>query len=110
MREPVPSDLKDISFPIPIHYLDLATPRLDAVSPPVSNGLVVFLSNGLPVGQAYIERPETAAALAERVVRPETLEHAHHVAQTPVRNRDVCSIGETSIRRNGPIATAGNMP
>jgi hypothetical protein len=71
MREPIPSDLKDISFPIPIHYLDLATSHLDAVSPPVSDGLVVFLSDGLPVGQAYIERPETAAALAERVVRPE---------------------------------------
>ncbi|RUM02842.1 glycosyltransferase family 2 protein [Rhizobium anhuiense] len=89
MREPIPSDLKDISFPVPIHYLDLATSHLDAASPLVSDGLVVFLSDGLPVGQAYIERPETAAALAERVVRRETLEHARHVAHTPVRNRDV---------------------
>ncbi|MGO6994015.1 glycosyl transferase, partial [Rhizobium johnstonii] len=79
-REPIPSDLKDMSFPVPIHYLDLASTRLDAVSPPISDGLVVFLSDGLPVGQTYIDRPETAAALAERIVRPETLEHARHVA------------------------------
>ncbi|MGO7888737.1 glycosyl transferase, partial [Rhizobium ruizarguesonis] len=72
MREPIPSDLKDISFPVPIQYLDLATSHLDAVSHPVSDGLVVFLSDDLHVGQAYIEKPETAAALAERVVRPET--------------------------------------
>ncbi|MBY3029190.1 hypothetical protein HF265_08685 [Rhizobium leguminosarum] len=52
MREPLPSDLKDISFLISIHYLDLATSHRDAVSLLVSDGLVVFLSDGLPVGQA----------------------------------------------------------
>ncbi|ACI56217.1 glycosyl transferase family 2 [Rhizobium leguminosarum bv. trifolii WSM2304] len=89
MREPIPSDLNDINFPVPIQYLDLASCHLDGVSSPLSDGLVVFLSNGLPVGQAYLEMPETAAALAERVVRPETLEHIAQVAQTPLGNRDV---------------------
>ncbi|MBB3134253.1 glycosyltransferase involved in cell wall biosynthesis [Rhizobium pisi] len=89
MRETIPSDLKDISFPVPIHYLDLSSSQSQAISPPISDGLVVFMSDGLPVGQTYIERPETAAALAERIVQADTLAHARDIAQTPLRNRDV---------------------
>ncbi len=89
MQEPIPSDLKSIRFPVPIHYLDLASDHADAVSHAVSDGLVVFLANGLPVGQAYVEKPETAAVIAARVVQADTLEHARQVAQTPLSNRDV---------------------
>ncbi|TLX13857.1 glycosyltransferase [Rhizobium sp. MHM7A] len=89
MRVLIPSDLKDINFPVPIHYLDLASVDVDAVSPALSEGLAVFLSDGLPVGQAYVEAPEKASALAERVVQRVTLDHARQVAQTPLNNRDV---------------------
>ncbi|MBX4959556.1 glycosyltransferase family 2 protein [Rhizobium lentis] len=89
MRVPIPSDLKDINFPVPIHYLDFPSAGVDAVSPALSEGLVVFLSDGLPVGQAYVEGPERAAVLVERVVRRDTLDHARRVAETPLGNRDV---------------------
>ncbi|SCB61678.1 Glycosyltransferase, GT2 family [Rhizobium aethiopicum] len=89
MRVPIPSDLKDINFPVPIHYLDLAAADVDAVSPPLTEGLVVFLSDGLPVGQGYVDAPETAAIMAGRIVRRDTLDHARSVAETPLRNRDV---------------------
>ncbi|RUM23171.1 glycosyltransferase [Rhizobium vallis] len=89
MRETIPSDLKDVSFPVPIHYLDLSSSPFQAVSPSISNGLVVFMSDGLPVGQSYIERPEALTALAERIVQADTLAHAREIAQTPLRNLDV---------------------
>ncbi|MBB4190730.1 GT2 family glycosyltransferase [Rhizobium aethiopicum] len=89
MREPIPADLKDIRFPVPIRYLDLASAEVDTGSSALSEGLVIFLSDGLPVGQAYVDKPENTTALALRVVQPETVEHAHQVAQIPLKNHDV---------------------
>ncbi|AGS23000.1 glycosyltransferase family 2 protein [Rhizobium etli] len=89
MQEIIPSDLATVNFPVPIHYLDLASHQPDAVTAPISAGLVVFLADGLPVGQAYVDRPEAAAELAGRAVRPDTLAHAREVAQQPLQKRDV---------------------
>ncbi|MFB2601707.1 glycosyltransferase family 2 protein [Rhizobium phaseoli] len=89
MQEIIPSDLATVNFPVPIHYLDLASHQPDAVTAPISAGLVVFLADGLPVGQAYVDRPEAAAELAGRAVRPDTLAHAREVAQQSLQNRDV---------------------
>ncbi|MEB3047715.1 glycosyltransferase family 2 protein [Rhizobium mulingense] len=89
MQEIIPSDLATVTFPVPIHYLDLASHQPDTVAAPISAGLVVFLADGLPVGQAYVDRPEAAAELAGRVVQPDTLAHARQVAQTALQNREV---------------------
>ena len=88
MSDAVPRDMKDNVFPVPIQYLDLLDDvRADARA--VAAGLVVFTSDGLPVGQAFIKGPEDLTELAAHTVLPETTEHARTVMQTPIRNRDV---------------------
>ncbi len=88
MSDAVPRDMKDNVFPVPIQYLDLLDDvRADARA--VAAGLVVFTSDGLPVGQAFIKGPEELTELAANTVLTETTEHARTVMQTPIRNRDV---------------------
>ncbi|XAZ21036.1 glycosyltransferase (plasmid) [Sinorhizobium sp. B11] len=88
MSDAVPRDMKDNVFPVPIQYLDLLDDvRADARA--VAAGLVVFTSDGLPVGQAFIKGPEELTELAANTVLTETTEHARIVMQTPIRNRDV---------------------
>ncbi len=88
MSDAVPRDMKDNVFPVPIQYLDLLDDvRADARA--VAAGLVVFTSDGLPVGQAFVKGPEELTDLAANTVLPETTEHARTVMQTPIRNRDV---------------------
>lgn len=89
MSDAIPSDMKDNVFPVPIRYLDLSSDDVGPNAPAISAGLVVFVSAGLPVGQAYIEGSEIPNALAARAVLPETIEHARNVMQAPIRNRDV---------------------
>ncbi|GAA3084182.1 hypothetical protein GCM10010520_33670 [Rhizobium viscosum] len=89
MSDAIPRDMKDNVFPVPIRYLDLSSDDVRADAPAVAAGLVVFLSGGLPVAQAYTEAPENLAALAASTVLPETTEHARNMMQAPIRNRDV---------------------
>ncbi|MBB3310365.1 GT2 family glycosyltransferase [Rhizobium sp. BK196] len=89
MRDLIPSDMKDNVFPVPIRYVDLLSDAVGASAPVIGAGLVVFVSDGLPVGQAYIEGSENLGALAARAVLPETIQHARNVMQAPIRNRDV---------------------
>ncbi|MDR6671081.1 glycosyltransferase [Rhizobium sp. 1399] len=89
MSDAIPSDMKDNVFPVPIRYLDLSSDDVGPNAPAISAGLVVFVSAGLPVGQAYIEGSEIPNDLAARAVLPETIEHARNVMQAPIRNRDV---------------------
>ncbi|MBB3659314.1 glycosyltransferase involved in cell wall biosynthesis [Rhizobium sp. BK650] len=89
MSDAIPRDMKNNLFPVPIRYMDLSSDDVGANAPAIGAGLVVFVAEGVPVGQTYVEEPERPAVLAARTVLPETIEHARNVMQAPTTNRDV---------------------
>ena len=89
IRGTIPRDMKDVVFPMPTQYLGPSLYDVGTDAPAIGAGLVVFMSEGLPVGQAYVESPENPAALFAKTVQPDIVENARQVTQAPIVNRDV---------------------